>query len=284
MDQELLKHYDLSRFADSLARFEQPAIGFTLARTLGEHNGRSRCGGRPLLPVGFSWPRSHKRVLDFVVQVDLAEITGFAPSGILPTSGLLTFFYDLENQPWGYDPAELDGSHVELVAENSLVPHEPPAVEHALQSHTLIFNQAMTLPQFGSRAYDELVKESKMNDSDVDRYFDFLAAYESRFYPKGGVCHSHRILGHSANIQGDMQLEAQLVTNGLYCGDPSGYHDPRAKELESGVDDWVLLLQLDSDDQADLEWGDAGMLYFWIRSGDLTASRFDQVWMALQCF
>jgi hypothetical protein len=35
---------------------------------------------------------------------------------------------------------------------------------------------------------------------------------------------AHRILGHSTNIQGDMQLEAQLVTNGLYCGDPSGYN------------------------------------------------------------
>ena len=48
-----------------------------------------------------------------------------------------------------------------------------------------------------------------------------------------------------AEIQ--MELECELVTNGLYVGDPSGYNDPRAKELEKNVNDWTLLLQVDSD-------------------------------------
>jgi uncharacterized protein YwqG len=80
-----------------------------------------------------------------------------------------------------------------------------------------------------------------------------------------------------------MQLEAQLVSNGLYCGDPSGYNDPKAKELEAGADDWLLLLQLDSDDHADLMWGDVGMLYYWIRTDDLINRRFRRSWMTLQC-
>ena len=42
----------------------------------------------------------------------------------------------------------------------------------------------------------------------------------------------------TANVQGDMQLEAQLVMNGLYCGDPSGYHDPRAAKLEKTCEEW----------------------------------------------
>lgn len=266
-----------------MARFQKPAVGFTLSRTSGEDTSRSRCGGRPLLPADFVWPRSKERVLDFIVQVDLTELAEFAPPGVLPSSGLLTFFYDLENQPWGFDPAELDGFHVELIAENSLVTHQLPSPDHALSENALIFNAAVTLPHFGSRDYDKLVRESRMTDSEADRYFDFLVALESRSYPTGGVCYAHRLLGHSANIQGDMQLEAQLVTNGLYCGDLSGYNDPRAKGLESGADDWVLLLQLDSDDQANLMWGDAGMLYYWIRSEDLAASRFDRTWMTLQC-
>ncbi len=74
-----------------------------------------------------------------------------------------------------------------------------------------------------------------------------------------------------------------LVTNGLYCGDQTGYEDPRARELEGGADEWMLLLQLDSDDGADLMWGDGGMLYFWIRKEDLRQHRFDKVWMTLQC-
>jgi uncharacterized protein YwqG len=30
-------------------------------------------------------------------------------------------------------------------------------------------------------------------------------------------------------------------------------------------------------------WGDAGMLYYWIRKQDLAEDRFDRIWMALQC-
>ena len=139
----------------------------------------------------------------------------------------------------------------------------------------------MTLPHFGSRSYDQLEREVHMSDAEADHYFAFVAAYESQYYPSGSP--SHRMFGHSANVQGDMQLEAQLVTSGLYGGDPSGDNDPRAKALEAGSSDWVLLLQLDSDDRAGLMWGDAGMLYYWIRLNDLLARRFDRAWMTLQC-
>jgi uncharacterized protein YwqG len=62
------------------------------------------------------------------------------------------------------------------------------------------------------------------------------------------------------------------------------YHDPKAKELESGRNDWILLLQLDSDDDTGMMWGDVGMLYFWIRKSDLIIHDFSNVWMILQCF
>lgn len=82
-----------------------------------------------------------------------------------------------------------------------------------------------------------------------------------------------------------MRLECQLVTHGLYCGDSSGYQDPRARELESGAVDWRLLFQLDSDpDGLGVDWGDVGRLYFWIREQDLATSRFDATWTVLQCY
>ena len=260
MNSTLLETHNLGHLAPLLSRYEKPSIAFWLSDAAeGATIHRSKLGGLPLLPLGFEWPRSHERPLDF----------------------LLTFFYDLENQPWGFDPQELDGHKVMLLDANGLVTTPLPAPEYHLGPRALRFGPGQTLPHIGSRDYDRLDAEAHLSDEDWDLYFEIVDAYEGQFYPQESG--RHWMLGHSANVQGDMQLEAQLVTNGLYCGDETGYNDARAQLLESGADDWLLLLQLDSDERADLMWGDMGMLYFWIRQQDLKAHRFDKIWMTLQC-
>ena len=283
MNRELLEQYALEQFESVLQRFESHAIAFKLAPPDRTTARRSRLGGRPLLPTGYEWPRTDLRPLDFLLQIDLADVWTHDHSHMLPTSGLLTFFYDLENQPWGFDPKELDGFRVDLIRADNLVPTELPSREFALPERLLGFNPVITLPQFGSRSYDFLEHEAQFTDRQSDDYFELLDGLE-RQYTAEGLGYQNRLLGHSTNIQGDMQLEAQLVTNGLYCGDPSGYEDARAKELEKGVADWSLLLQLSSDEDADLMWGDGGMLYYWIRLEDLLGGRFNHSWMGLQCF
>ena len=80
-----------------------------------------------------------------------------------------------------------------------------------------------------------------------------------------------------------MQLECRLVANGLYCGNASGYRDPRAALLRPGAADWRLLFQVDSQDEAGMMWGDLGRRYYWIRHEDLTARNWDRTWLILQC-
>jgi uncharacterized protein YwqG len=95
----------------------------------------------------------------------------------------------------------------------------------------------------------------------------------------------HRYGGHPQEIQGDMRLECQLVTNGIYCGDQSGYRDPRRSVLEKGAADWQLLLQIDSDEKRlGWMWGDAGRIYFWARRLAIEAADFDGSWAMLQCY
>jgi uncharacterized protein YwqG len=94
---------------------------------------------------------------------------------------------------------------------------------------------------------------------------------------------SHKLLGHADPIQGEMELECELVTHGIHCGDPKGYADPRAKELEKNAHEWWLLLQVDSDDRASMMWADLGRVYFWIREEDLRERRFERAWAILQC-
>ena len=282
MNVELLQTYELGHLAPVLSRYEKPSIAFWGHEAPeGDAIHRSNLGGLPLLPKGFEWPANAARPLDFLLQIDCAEVSAIDPHKILPTSGLLTFFYDLENQPWGYDPKELDGFRIVLLDQDGCVSTPLPDPEYHLAQRALSFGPGKTLPHIGSRDFERLSTEASLSDAEVDKYLEFLDAYELQAYPvRSG---RHRIFGHSANVQGDMQLEAQLVSNGLYCGDETGYNDPRAKPLEPGADDWVLLLQIDSDDSSDLMWGDLGMLYFWIRQEDLAAHRFDRAWMTLQC-
>lgn len=294
-DSELPLRRVFGSLAPTLQRYVKPAIGFSLTQ---ERIGRSRFGGKPLLTKGFEWPwYTPKKVLmppgvmerlgmpqpreptprpiDFLLQVDLAELPE-CEAELLPRAGLLTFFYDVENQPWGFDPDNLDGFRVILIEESVLTETASPSSD-LLSNRGIQFHRSFTLPHMGSRAYERLENEIDLPED----YHQLTDDFERPGYPPDGGL--HRMFGHSANVQNDMQLEAQLVTNGLYCGDSSGYGDLRARALESGADDWELLLQLDSDDSAEIMWGDVGMLYFWIRRQDLAARRFARVWMTLQC-
>lgn len=284
MDNQLLSEYGLQRLAGLLERYAQPAVGFSLAGSeTSLPPGASKLGGNPDLPTAAEWPVDRDRPLDFLLQVNLSEAAPLDRTGLLPAAGLLSFFYDLENEPWGYDPQDLGGFRVLYIpAAEAVVPRDVPNEEYRLPEYALSFHPTTTLPHPRSRATEQLRQEAQFSEDEWDSYWSYVDGFETQFYPEESG--NHHMLGHSANIQGDMQLEAQLVTHGLYCGDTSGYEDPRACELESGAGDWLLLLQLDSDDPADLMWGDEGMLYFWIRREDLQQRRFDKVWMSLQCY
>lgn len=99
----------------------------------------------------------------------------------------------------------------------------------------------------------------------------------------GGLTH-HRLLGFPQLIQNPMELECQLASNGVYCGSSGGYQSTKAKELADGASDWILLLQIDTDEKGPgWMWGDVGRIYYWIKRHDLASLRFDDVWLVFQC-
>lgn len=236
--------------------------------------GQSKMGGRPDMSTSIDWFREDNgKPLSFIAQINLADIAVYDSAKQLPSKGILYFFYSAAQEAWGFDKKDQDKFKVYYCEDISgVIRKEFPASlpkEARYKPAALSFLPSVSLP-----SYEQDYVSDRLNKTEQDKYFD---AIESVY------AETNKLLGHSDNIQGTMELECQLVTNGLYCGDASGFNDPRAKALEKGADDWILLFQVDSNDECDMMWGDVGVLYFWIRKDDLKHKRFEKCWMILQC-
>jgi hypothetical protein len=71
-----------------------------------EHAHACRIGGAPDLSPDLAWPRREDRPLAFIAQLDCGALRHAGRPDWLPNAGMLFFFYDLVEQPWGFDPAD----------------------------------------------------------------------------------------------------------------------------------------------------------------------------------
>lgn len=237
--------------------------------------GTSKLGGAPDLLDGVKWPVMGDIPLSFLAQISLSDVQPLDTDKLLPTSGLLSFFYDAKQQTYGSDPNDRAGRKVIYSTVDAAglkrrpFPDALPA-EARFASCAVTFSAEITLPQRPN------LLDSKLdwNDKERQAYSDFMAAFPSEEDRK--TIH-HRLLGHSDDLQDDMHLQAQLLSHG-FKDDQSA----EAKALVEGAKDWVLLFQLDSDSNAHMQWASTGLLYFWITRQDLQARNFDNVWVILQ--
>jgi uncharacterized protein YwqG len=234
--------------------------------------GASRLGGRPDVPVGFEWPVYDDLPQSFIAQINLADTAQLDLDGELPSEGLLSFFYDSDQRVWGFDPSQ-DGAWMVAYSPpgTELVRREPPrgmpeeAVFNPMQLRT---ESELTFAPWES--FD--VQQLELDRDEQFAYVDVLGSAD-----RGPL---HRVLGHPDPVQGDMQLECQLVHHGLYCGGIT--EDPRASGLRSGAAEWRLLLQVDTDDPAGMMWGDVGMIYYWITTTSLRQRNWNEARLILQ--
>jgi uncharacterized protein YwqG len=233
----------------------------------------SYLGGTPPLAAGMAWPTKGAEALTFIACLDLESLQKVSLLPWLPPSGRLLFFYDTEHQPWGFDPKHRGGWAVLHTADASTpVTRQPPAP--ALPRIGVSFEAFRSVPLWERPEVSAL----QLTDAEAETLVDL----QSAVYRKEPC---HQVDGFPNPIQGDeMELECQLVSNGIYCGDASGYESAKAAALRGGASEWKLLLQVDSDDDLKVMWGDGGVLYFWIREGDARAGRFENAWVVLQCF
>lgn len=255
-----------------VAPLGEPAIALvkTFARDM-----FSKMGSTPVVPEGFEWPEWNGSSLAFLMQLKFSEINGDGTLPYLPTSGLMYIFYDQEQSTWGFDPDDRGSWRILFYPETDQLKgkHYPKDMEVRYKEKMLVPENITTYPYYG----DDRISALDFTDKQDDEYIEFKRSFF-------GDNPQHQLGGYPDPIQSaEMDRDCQLASNGLYIGDETGYKDPRARKLEKNRSEWTLLLQIDSDDDTEMMWGDCGMLYFWIRKDDLAALDFSNVWMILQC-
>lgn len=256
--------------------------GVHLEVATGSDDVAGRLGGLPALPAASEWPvwEGHGP-LSFVASIDCAGLPTAAVDMDLPEAGTLLFFYfdgqldDGEALVLAEDRESLAGARVLYVAAGEEIAERgtPVGVESypvvpltarlemtaAEPWHPRIRNAFAAGAPLGNR-YDHPVC--------AQEFLDALWEFDDEV--------GHQIGGHAHSVQNPVEIEiAEAVLNGQVSWD-----DPRLSE-EAG--NWVLLAQFDSEDAADMMWGDAGVLYWLIRPEDLAERRFERAMFTWQC-
>jgi uncharacterized protein YwqG len=229
--------------------------------------GASKFGGNPDLPADVEWPHYKGAPLSFLCQIELSSAAKNPIAERLPSEGLLSFFCNHAEYTMSW--------HVQLFSIRNLIrvafPESlPDYYQYSPCGVTL--GKALTLPGWES----VLVGSLDLDPEECDAYLeltDVLGTEESA---------GHHLFGHAQDVQGAMELQCQLESNGIEDCNQAALENPLAAELEPGVADWVLLLQIDSDQNPGMNWGGWGSLYVWITKTDLGECAFERVWMICQ--
>jgi uncharacterized protein YwqG len=263
-----------------LERIGEPVLKFRTLPTTKKKPpaGSSKLGGNPDLPTGIPWPVNHGRPLDFLLQLNLTKLPRKLVRDALPKRGWLYFFYDLEDNPWGFDVSHRHDWRVLFYGgdRNTLERRSrPDGTDPVLRPCGLTFFEGIYVN------WPSLQDEKSRADLRYLNQHEHL--FEAQVEDSG-----HQITGNTHGCQRmyeEMQEECQLASNGIYLGGGGGpvFDHVKAEQFKGGIKDWRFLLELRSDENANLDWTGYGTLYFWIREEDLRNCDFHNVWAIFQC-
>ncbi len=253
-------------------------------------SGLSTIGGTPMGTDGFEWPYNQDgEHLSFIAQISLQDIKHFDKHGILPGHGILYFFYDAFYQPSGHEnehryawkviyektgPSKM----IKIPCPQNLVMrnNETTGIFEKLIFHEfeIDFQSEYTMPPYES----EFVRSMHLD-------FDDLWKYEQFYFKQVNQKPCYRMLGFPDRkiVNTDMVTICRTAANGMNYY-PQGYSGYNLPEPIDKNEDWILLLQIDSDLEVGMAWGgeEMGRIYFWIRKQDLLQKNFDRCWVILE--
>lgn len=218
----------------------------------------SKLGGLPTLPVDVEWPQGRDGALRFLCQLDLTHVRSKGGPEWLPDEGRLYAFHD---DWWG------DAAQVRLIyasATSILNEAEAPQITAWPYDERYVdFDASSSLPSL------EWLGEDFSSLGLTSEELDFLSDLQRS--PEAGP--RHLIGGYPEEIQGErMPISCELLSRGYNPYDGAEI----TPDVERAARAWRLILQVDSDSDLGMTWGDSGRLYVFGRERDLAKGGFER--------
>lgn len=256
--------------------------------------GGTRFGGAPDVPDGFEWPyfegegmdgEVKPRPLAFLAQFDMEGLAQFDKDGLLPKTGVLSFFYELDSQRWGFDPDDKGCARVFWFEDKEAL-RKAEFPDELAEEYRLPALKIAARSEKSYQSYEDFLLQREKLIEDWDEFDEALGSLGVDVDEEENTT---KLLGWADPVQGNMTRECELVSRGYYCGSPESWNEvpslDRQEAEQWSAEDWLTLFQLDTVEAGDFElmFGDCGRIYFYIRRDDLAKRDFDGVWLILQC-
>lgn len=255
--------------AEELASRARPAIEISAQRSFGLPLGASHFGGHAMLASGTAWPCFDEVPLSLLAVIDLAATATLDEADLLPKHGFLNFFYDSCEDSFvtGLESHEADGWRVIWTDRDTVVDVPPPAEARRYPHRAMRGAPVLTLPD-PEELYEHPIP---------DRFSDACCVLDP---DTPYALTRHLIGGWPDLVQAPFGRQCALVSRG--CAYDADKTDPSVAEVTADAPNWRLLLQLDTDDDLEFDWGDTGRLYYAAREQDVLRGDFSGVWLDMQ--
>lgn len=254
---------ELEEYRNQIEASVKPFIKITAEPNSNLSLWQSKFGGLPYLPKDFQYPRgSNNRPLFLLAQINFAELPILEP---FPEKGLLQFYiadddlYGLEFHDMTKQGkfqilyfSEIVEDSKELITDFDFLPTFE--LVPLRMSYSLTFELDQQPISAGDYQFEDKIFNSNKPEPE-EKYGEIVDQYEKLFTAIG-----HRIGGYPFFTQSDPRSNKRYIDS----------------ELQ-------LLLQIDTDENTDIMWGDAGVGNFFIRESDLKNCDFSHVMYNWDC-
>lgn len=228
---------------------------------------QSKFGGLPYFPKNLQYPTDSKgQAMFLLAQINFSE-TPKLP--LFPETGILQFYISNGSDIYGVcfeSPAKQEDFRIMYFSEiTEDETHLETKFDFLQKPDMLPFDKQSSLSfslKYAPIPVADYHFESTILNIDSKLKYDLFKEYEKVYeeYEKLFNSEGHKLGGYPYFTQ----------------------NDPREFETYKG-EDYVLLFQMDTDDEAGIMWGDCGVANFFISEQDLAIKNFSRVFYSWDC-